>query len=63
MRELVLRTCRVWVAIESAYPVGFLALRDDHVEHLYVRPGHQGHGVGGRLVELAKAASPGRLLL
>jgi GNAT superfamily N-acetyltransferase len=63
MREVVLARCAVWVAREGAAPVGFLALEGEHVEHLYVAPAHQGRGIGSRLLDQAKAASPARLEL
>lgn len=61
--ETVLRTCVVWVAELDAAVVGFLALRGDHVDHLYVLPGYYRQGIGDRLLAKAKELSPGRLSL
>ena len=33
------------------------------LDQLYIAPGHQGHGIGRRLVDLAKAVSPAGLTL
>ncbi len=63
MRDVVLATCRVWVVTEEARLTGFLALAGDQVEHLYVLPGFQGRGVGGRLLAAAMAASQDHLSL
>ena len=63
MREVVLVTCRVWVVAQEGRLAGFLALRHEHVEHLYVLPECQKRGVGSLLLEVAKGASPHRLLL
>ena len=43
--------------------VGFCAVRAGWVEHLYVRPGYQGQGVGGTLLARAIAENEGELLL
>lgn len=47
---VVLRDCRVRVAEADGPVAGFAAFRDDWLEHLYVAPEHQGHGVGSRLL-------------
>jgi GNAT superfamily N-acetyltransferase len=61
--ETVLRTSVVWVAELDDVVVGFVALRGDHVDHLYVLPGYYRQGIGGRLLAKAKALSPTRLRL
>jgi len=62
-RDHVLARSTVWVAGAGGALVGFLALRDRWVEHLYVRPGHYRRGLGSRLLSLAKQASPEGLRL
>jgi GNAT superfamily N-acetyltransferase len=59
----VLPTCAVWVAEREGRVVGFAALAGQTLEHLYVRPGHQGRGIGGALLEVARLESPDRLEL
>jgi GNAT superfamily N-acetyltransferase len=54
---------RTWVAEDQGQVVAFLALREDWVDHLYVNPTHYRRGLGGRLLEIAKAESPGGLRL
>ena len=61
--ETVLRHSTVWVAELDGIIVGFSSLVGDHLDHLYVRPGHYRQGVGDRLLARAKAMSSGRLRL
>ena len=44
-------------------PVGYLALVDDILDHLYVGPEHQNQGVGSLLMAKAKALRPAGLRL
>ena len=43
--------------------VGFCVVRAGWVEHLYVRPGYQGQGIGRALLSAAMAENEGELLL
>jgi ribosomal protein S18 acetylase RimI-like enzyme len=52
-----------WIARDAHRVVGYLALHGTHLDDLYVRPGHQGRGVGSALLERAKVLSPRRLEL
>jgi GNAT superfamily N-acetyltransferase len=61
--EQVLGTSDVLVVRRSEGPVGFLALRGDMVEHLYVRPDSQRAGVGTALLKAAKERRPTGLRL
>ena len=58
IRDFVLPRHEVWVAEEADRIVGFAALSDEMLEHLYVEPGSQRRGVGGRLLEKAKERRP-----
>lgn len=49
--------CAVWGAWDNDRLVGFVAFRLGWVEQLYVLPSHQGRGIGGRLLGLAKEAN------
>ena len=55
--EGVLRECEVLVVRRDGLPVAFLALKDDTVEHLYVRPEAQRAGIGSALLQAAKSSS------
>lgn len=49
----------MWVAqTPEGVSVAFAELRGDWLDDLYVDPDHQGHGVGGALLDLAKAERP-----
>lgn len=48
----------VWVAEVQGVVVGYVAFRDDWIDHLYVHPDRQGQGIGPVL--LAKALEDGR---
>jgi len=48
----------VWLAATRDEVLGFLALGDDVLEHLYVRPEAQGSGVGTALLRHAQALRP-----
>ena len=61
--EGVLRECEVLVVRRDGLPIAFLALKDDTVEHLYVRPEAQRAGIGSALLEAAKSRSPSGLRL
>jgi GNAT superfamily N-acetyltransferase len=59
IRDVVLPRYEVWVAVEQERVVGFAAISDDMLEHLYVHPSAQSRGVGTELLGLAKKRRPG----
>jgi GNAT superfamily N-acetyltransferase len=64
IRDVVLRDLEVWIAEEdNGKVVGFAALGDDLLEHLYVHPEAQNHGVGATLLAVAKQRRPQPLRL
>jgi len=48
----------VWLAERGEELLGYLLLTRGWLDHLFVRPGHLGHGVGSALLDLAKALRP-----
>ena len=52
-----------WVAESGGRIVAMLVVQEGRVDHLYVEPGHQSRGIGSRLLEVAKSASPEGLRL
>jgi ribosomal protein S18 acetylase RimI-like enzyme len=53
----------VWVAEVAGEVAGYAALHEGWLEHLYIAPAHQGHGLGRALLDLAMARNPGGLQL
>ncbi|MGZ4596637.1 MAG: N-acetyltransferase family protein [Actinomycetes bacterium] len=61
---VVLPDREVWVAAAPGDElVGVLVLEDDWVDQLYVAPAATGHGLGTRLLDLAKSLRPDGLQL
>jgi pimeloyl-ACP methyl ester carboxylesterase/GNAT superfamily N-acetyltransferase len=61
LAEEMLPANEVWVAADretGGRVVGFMALSTAMVEQLYIAPDWIGHGIGDRLIELAKARRP-----
>jgi len=54
---IVFREDTLLVAREHARIVGFVAYKDDWLNHLYVSPEHWRRGIGGRLLNAAQKAS------
>lgn len=55
MGEIMLAQQQVWVAEADGRPVGFAAVGDGMLNHIYVAPGWQGLGVGGALMDATLA--------
>jgi GNAT superfamily N-acetyltransferase len=63
VEHVVLAGCLTWVAVDGDEVLGFAALRDDVLEHLYLRPDVRRQGIGTRLLDHAREASPAGLRL
>lgn len=64
VREQLLPVHDVWVAEARGELVGFMALaRPDWIEHIYLRSHATGHGLGTRLIDLAKQELGGSIQL
>jgi len=63
LREVVLPNEEVWVAEVDGRPIGFAALGlregEDFLQHIYVAPEHQSHGIGTALFDVARRERPG----
>jgi GNAT superfamily N-acetyltransferase len=62
-REVVVPGRETWVAAVDVYAIGLMVLDGEELDQLYLDPGWRGHGVGDRLVDLAKARRPSGLSL
>lgn len=58
-RDVVLARGDAWVATDGDAVLGFAAVADGILEHLYVVPGAQRRGVGSALLARAKESCPG----
>lgn len=56
IRDILLASAEVWVAIEGTEIAGMMALHEEWIEQLYVAPEHQGAGHGTRLLRLAQSS-------
>ncbi len=59
----ILAAQKCWVMERQGGVLGFIALGDSWVNHLYVLPRYQGIGIGTRLLDIAKETSPRSLQL
>lgn len=50
IRDMVLPSHRVTVAMVDELVVGFIAVKGEWIDHLYVDPNHFGHGIGKALL-------------
>jgi len=58
MRHVVFTQHDVWVAVLGGRPAGFVAVKDDVLQHLYVHPDFHRRGVGAALLGKAQALCP-----
>ena len=63
VENIVLVECQVWVAVRGSEVVGFAALEDDMLEHLYLRPDVLRQGIGTLLLDVVRQHSPAGLSL
>ena len=58
MRDVVFKTCEVWIAELDGRLAGFLAMNDHVLAHLYVHPDLHHRGVGTALLAKARELRP-----
>ena len=57
-RNFILKQDRVWVADVDGQPAGFLAMKGDLIDCLYVDPAHWKKGIGKAFLDHARSISP-----
>ena len=62
-QSVILQETDVWVIENTSLVVGFMAIREDFIDQLYVSPDQQRQGIGTRLLAHARTLSPKRLWL
>jgi GNAT superfamily N-acetyltransferase len=62
-RRVVAPRHDLWVAEIDGRPVGFMAIKADFIDQLYIDPDHQRRGIGSALIAHAKHLSPSGLRL
>jgi len=62
-RKVILRDNRVWVAEQGGQVAGFMAMRGDFIDQLFVDPGFQRRGIGLAFLDRARQLSPTSLRL
>jgi ribosomal protein S18 acetylase RimI-like enzyme len=62
-QEHVLGEDQVWVAEERGSVAGFMAIREDFIDHLYVHPDFWRQGLGSQFLAFARGLSPAHLWL
>ncbi|MES9537610.1 GNAT family N-acetyltransferase [Actinomadura sp. NPDC000600] len=63
IRDVLLKRCRVWVAVRDTQINGYAALDHDMLEHLYLRPDMRRQGIGTILLNEVRRHSPGGVSL
>ena len=58
IRSVMVPTHEIWVAEVDGRIVGFTALHDDLLGHIYVHPDEQSRGVGTALLDVVKRERP-----
>ena len=62
-RDVISIENQLWVYESNGRPVGYVALRDEFVDRLYVDPVYHRRGIGQALFDYAKMLSPHHLWL
>ena len=55
--SVVFPRTEIWMTEQSGTATGFIALRADWIDHLYIHPEHQRRGLGTSLLAVAQASA------
>jgi ribosomal protein S18 acetylase RimI-like enzyme len=56
--DVIRPSCTIWVGVHDQQVVAYLALKESHIDQLYVDPSEWRKGWGTRLIAVAKTFSP-----
>ena len=59
----VVAECQIWVYEQDGVPLGFLAVRGDFIDRLYVDPAYHRRGIGQSLLNKARQLLPKHMWL
>ncbi len=59
----VVAECQIWVYEQDGIPLGFLAVRGDFIDRLYVDPAYHRRGIGQSLLNKARQLLPKHMWL
>ena len=59
----ILKDNAVWVAEMEGRPAGFMAIKNDFIDQLYIHTDFQRRGIGAGLLDFARVSSPDHLWL
>jgi GNAT superfamily N-acetyltransferase len=59
--DCLLPETRTFVALDGNIIVGFMSLRGEMIEEIYIEPSATGHGLGTKFMKLAKELNPNLL--
>ena len=62
-RDHILSDDQVWVQEQDGIATGFIALRGDFIDHLYIHPDFWRRGLGLQFLDFARTCSPSHLWL
>ena len=54
---IVFPRTQIWITEQRGTATGFIAFRAGWIDHLYIHPDHQRHGLGSSLLALAQASA------
>lgn len=58
VEDVLLKSCRTWVAVREREILGYAAVEGDMLQHLYLRPEVRRQGIGTLLLDQVRRHSP-----
>lgn len=61
--DWLLKNCKIHVAVKDECVIGFMALKNDYIDQMYIKEKFWRQGIGSQFIALAKSKSPSYLHL